>query len=115
MKLLASAAIVLSLLLSFGTTTAQETKTDPQTGLRIDQGFETVKGQCTVCHSAKLISQSGKTRDGWLESIRWMQRNHGLWDLGATQDEILGYLEKNYPVPKIALRRPPLPAHLMPK
>ncbi|MGH2376253.1 MAG: hypothetical protein ACRDIC_22660 [bacterium] len=95
---------------------AQDTKTDADTGLVIDEGFALVKGQCTGCHSAKLITQGGKTREGWIDSIRWMQRNQGLTDLGATEEPILSYLAKNYPVPKTApWRRPPLRAHLMPK
>lgn len=95
---------------------AQEQKIDPNTGLAIDEGFDLVRGQCTACHSPKLITQSGKTREGWIESIRWMQRNQGLWDLGPTEEPIVNYLAKNYPVPKSAMsRRPPLPAHLMPK
>jgi mono/diheme cytochrome c family protein len=32
---------------------AQDTKTDADTGLVIDEGFALVKGQCTGCHSAK--------------------------------------------------------------
>ena len=93
-----------------------EKKIDEQSGLVVDQGFELVKGQCGVCHSHKLILQSGKTRDGWVESIRWMQRNHGLWDLGTHETEILSYLEKNYGLNTAAVsRRAPLPAHLMPK
>jgi len=99
-----------------GSALAQEQKTDPETGLAIDKGIETVKGYCTACHSPKLITQSGKTREGWVESIRWMQRNHGLWDLGPAENEVLSYLEKNYGLPKAAAsRRPPLPSHLMPK
>jgi hypothetical protein len=79
--------------------------TDPETGLVIDRGFETVKAYCTRCHSARLITQSGKTREGWLESIRWMQQNQGLWDLGTTEPEILDYLAKNY-APTVAPNRP---------
>jgi hypothetical protein len=94
----------------------EEKKVDADTGLAIDNGFELVKGQCGICHSHKLITQSGKTKDGWVESIRWMQRNHGLWDLGTHEPEILAYLEKNYGLNKTAVsRRAPLPAHLMPK
>jgi len=51
-----------------------------------------------------------------LDSIRWMQRNQGLGALGSTEEPIVSYLAKHYPVPKTApWRRPPLPAHLMPK
>jgi hypothetical protein len=93
----------------------QEIARDPQSGLKIDAGFELVKAYCTVCHSAKLIEQSGKTREGWIDSIRWMQRNQGLWDLADKEGEILDYLAKHYALPKIAPRRALIPAHLMPK
>jgi Quinohemoprotein amine dehydrogenase A, alpha subunit, haem binding len=93
----------------------QEVARDPQSGLKIDAGFEIVKGYCTACHSAKLIEQSGKTREGWIDSIRWMQRNQGLWDLADKEGEILDYLAKHYGLPKIAPRRALIPAHLMPK
>lgn len=83
--------------------------TDAETGLVVDRGFEVVKAYCTRCHSARLITQTGKTREGWLESIRWMQQNHGLWDLGPTEAEILDYLAKNYGVPTTSNRPPVLP------
>lgn len=72
---------------------------DAETGLVIDQGFVIVKAYCTRCHSARLITQAGKTRAGWLDSIRWMQRTQGLWDLGSTENEILDYLAANYGLP----------------
>lgn len=82
---------------------------DPQTGLVIDKGYELVKGQCTICHSARLITQAGKTRDGWVHSIRWMQRTQGLWDLGPYESQILDYLSANYGVPPAAgPGRPPV-------
>ncbi len=48
--------------------------TDPETGLVIAPGYDLVKVQCTVCHSAALITQSRATRTGWLDMIRWMRR-----------------------------------------
>ena len=44
--------------------------TDPETGLVVAPGFHFVKAQCTVCHSAALITQSRATREGWLAMIR---------------------------------------------
>jgi hypothetical protein len=82
---------------------------DPQTGLKIDKGFEIVKQYCTACHSARLIAQAGKTRAGWLDSIRWMQQTQGLWPLDPYENEILDYLSTNYGVPPPATpMRPPL-------
>lgn len=86
----------------------QAEKMDPQTGLIIDKGFETVKKLCTVCHSAKLIVQNRATRQGWVDTIRWMQQTQGLQQLDQnTEQEILGYLAKHY-APRAQGRRSPL-------
>lgn len=90
---------------------------DPESGLAIAPGFPIVKAYCTACHSAKLVSQAGKTRAGWIESIRWMQRTQGLFDLGEAEGEILDYLAGQYGIRKQAggmLQLPPLASQLMP-
>jgi hypothetical protein len=69
---------------------------DPATGLAIDEGLDMVRAHCTACHSSKLITQFGGTRDVWIEKIRWMQRTQNLWDLGESEPIILDYLVKNY-------------------
>lgn len=86
-----------------------ETKTavDSVTGLVIDKNFELIRGQCTACHSAKLITQNNASREGWEQMIRWMQRDQGLWDLGANEALILDYLALHYG-PKKKGRRTPL-------
>ncbi|GAB3883927.1 hypothetical protein GCM10028825_08980 [Spirosoma agri] len=71
-------------------------KTDPETGLAVDEQLTLVKGQCTACHSSKLILQSHFSRDKWIERIRWMQRTQKLWDLGESEPPILAYLVKHY-------------------
>ncbi|QJW89633.1 hypothetical protein HNV11_09680 [Spirosoma taeanense] len=71
-------------------------KTDPETGLAVDTNLMLVKGQCTVCHSSKLILQSHFSREKWIERIRWMQRTQKLWDLGESEPAILDYLVKHY-------------------
>jgi hypothetical protein len=82
---------------------------DAKTGLIIDQGFETVKTECTVCHSAKLIIQNKATRQGWLGTIRWMQNTQGLRQLPAeTEREILTYLAANYPLEQKGRRANPV-------
>ncbi len=97
-------AVVLLIIPSF----SQAEQVDPQTGLIIDQGFDTVKKQCTVCHSAKLIVQNRATRQGWMETIRWMQETQGLQQLDQdTEQEILNYLATHY-VPEAQGRRSPL-------
>ena len=75
---------------------ADSLKTDPETGLALDKDLMLVKGQCTVCHSSKLILQSHFDREKWVERIRWMQRTQKLWDLGDTEPAVLAYLTKYY-------------------
>ncbi len=75
-----------------------------QTGLVYAEGFDLVRGTCTSCHSAQLITQNRATREGWLQMIRWMQQTQGLWDLGVNESQILDYLSKHY-APKDVGRR----------
>lgn len=77
---------------------AKDYEIDPETSLIKAPGFETVKNNCTVCHSARLFTGRGYTRKVWLEQIRWMQDSQGLWEFDAkTETTILDYLETYYP------------------
>ena len=69
---------------------------DVLSGLKVDQHWQLVRGTCTACHSAKMITQSRATREGWEQMIRWMQKTQGLWDLGPSEGPILDYLAANY-------------------
>lgn len=83
-------------------------KIDKETGLVMDKDFEVVKQNCTVCHSAKLITQSKMDKVSWRETIRWMQEKQGLWEFDPkTEETILGYLAKHY-APTRSFRRAPL-------
>lgn len=75
-----------------------------QTGMIYAEGFDIVRGTCTSCHSAKLVTQNRATREGWTEMIRWMQAKQGLWDLGANEPIILDYLATNYAPEEIGRR-----------
>lgn len=76
-------------------------RVDAESGLVVDQQLMLVKGQCTACHSSKLILQSHFSREKWTERIRWMQRTQKLWDLGESEPAILDYLTKHYgPLPQ---------------
>lgn len=81
---------------------------DEESGLVIGEGFELVKGTCSVCHSTALITQNRFTRDGWHEKIVWMQETQGLWDLGASEPPILDYLAAYYSPEPPKGRRIPL-------
>lgn len=74
---------------------------DSETGLINDTNLMMVKAQCTACHNTQLIQQHRFTREGWKDKIRWMQKNHKLWDLGESEKVVLDYLEKYYS-PKMA-------------
>jgi len=67
-----------------------------QTGLIYADGFDIVRGNCTACHSARLVTQNRASREGWTEMIRWMQASQGLWDLGDNEPIILDYLATHY-------------------
>lgn len=65
-------------------------------GLVYAEGFPLVRGNCTTCHSAKLITQNRATRAGWKAMIRWMQETQGLHDLEDDEPAILDYLALHY-------------------
>jgi hypothetical protein len=56
-----------------------------------------VQANCTVCHSAKLVSQNRLSRAGWEQAIAWMQATQGLWPLTPDiKEPILDYLVANF-------------------
>ena len=77
------------------------------TGLVYAPGFLEVRGSCTPCHSAKLITQNRATRAGWATMLRWMEEAQGMGSLGVREPVILDYLAKHY-APRPAGRRPGL-------
>ncbi|MEO9892668.1 monoheme cytochrome C [Aurantibacter sp.] len=80
---------------------------DSRTGFIEDEGMQTVINNCTTCHAAELVTQNRMTKDGWLATIRWMQKSQNLWQLGDNEEIILNYLAKNY-APEETGRRAPL-------
>jgi len=93
---------------------AAEPAIDPATGFRMTGDWELVRGNCTACHSAKLITQQRGTAQQWLAMIRWMQKKQNLWQFDPdTEDRIIAYLAENYP-PDAARRRAAIPPDLMP-
>jgi len=87
---------------------------DPATGFKMTGDWELVRGNCTACHSAKLITQQRGTAEQWLTMIRWMQKKQNLWQFDpGTENRIIAYLAENYP-PDAARRRAAIPPDLMP-
>lgn len=88
---------------------------DPTTGLVMGENWETVHNNCIACHSARLITQQGASRETWEQMIRWMQATQGLWQFDeATETAILDYLAEYYP-PGESYRRRPLSYLLLPE
>ncbi|WP_234497894.1 hypothetical protein [Vibrio maritimus] len=106
--------LLFSLAISCSAIAQQDVERDRATGLVMDKGFEEVRANCTVCHSAAIIVQSRLSRESWQESIRWMQETQGLWPLTVNEPIILDYLAKHYP-PNETGRRQNLPSNQVPK
>jgi hypothetical protein len=107
-KIIWLAVLTVLVILAVMPATAAELPTDKETGLIVAPGLDEVKKTCTVCHAAMLITQNKADRDGWLEMIRWMQKNQGLRELEPELEKtILDYLSTNYG-PTTTSRRPPL-------
>src|SRR3546814_2370498 len=71
-------------------------KYDSQTGMVVDKNMDIVVASCSACHSTELIRQNRFIRDGWIAKISWMQREHNVCELGASEKASLDYLEKYY-------------------
>lgn len=78
---------------------------DPESGLIMVEGYELVKAHCGACHSTRLVIQNRQSRKGWKSLIRWMQREHRLWDLGEQEGQVLDYLARCYAPQKKGRRK----------
>lgn len=67
-----------------------------RTGFVDDIGLMETIDNCTNCHSSKLVTQNRMSKERWVETIRWMQKTQGLWNLGGNEAIIVNYLAKNY-------------------
>ena len=81
---------------------------DPASGLVVDDNWQLVLGNCSSCHSTRLVTQNRMSAESWKHTIRWMQEKHNLWDLGDNETAIIAYLDKHYGVPQRPHRRQPL-------
>ena len=65
----------------------------PVQGLLPGRGRGLILTNCTVCHSAALVTAYHATREGWDAVITRMQQEEGLWGL-TTEDrnQMLNYL-----------------------
>lgn len=78
---------------------ATEPGLDAATDLKISGDRELVRGQCTGCHSARLITRLGGSAAHWLQLIRWMQTTQNLWQFEpGVEQKIVACLAQHYPV-----------------
>jgi len=66
------------------------------TGFKEGTGLTQVIENCTNCHAAALVTQNRMSREGWVATIRWMQKTQNLWDLGENEALIVDYLATHY-------------------
>ena len=108
------AHLVALVLLAGAVAAQQEPPTDPETGLIKDEAgvWQTARDHCIECHSATLLQQNRTDRDGWVRTIRRMEKDEGLEPLGDLEESILDYLVANYGVQveptELRRRRAPL-------
>ena len=93
-------ALVFSTISACVTCLAEDNSLDQASGFVIDDGWELTNAHCAACHSAKLVTQNRMDRSGWKDTIRLMQAEHGLWDLGAAETAIIDYLTRHYGLAK---------------
>jgi hypothetical protein len=88
---------------------------DAFSGLKVAPGWETVRTHCIACHSGRHFLRQTGTRDTWEDAIRWMQANHGLWQIPPADEKvILDYLAVHYAPRTDDYRRAPLPWSQLP-
>jgi cytochrome c len=65
-------------------------------GLPPGEGRDMVFAVCGGCHSNRLVSQQGLSRDDWDELLDWMAEEQGMAELDdETRGVILDYLATN--------------------
>ena len=82
--------------------------------LKKESGWEHVHANCSGCHSLQLVTSNRGDRMVWLNLIRWMQKEHNLWEIQPESEEIiLSYLSVHYSS-TLPMRRRPLAKDQMP-
>ena len=78
----------------FGPAAGQEAEFD---GLVAGPGAEETFYACGACHSIKLVSQQGLSRDSWIETLQWMVDEQEMVPLPPEEyDLVLTYLTTFY-------------------
>lgn len=68
---------------------------DDYEGLLPGKGRDEVYGYCGPCHSVRLVTQQGLSRQAWDETLDWMVEEQGMGELDdETRTLILDYLSQ---------------------
>jgi hypothetical protein len=68
---------------------------DEYEGLPPGLGRDEVYGYCGACHSVRLVTQQGLSRESWDETLVWMIEEQGMGELDdETHKLILDYLSE---------------------
>jgi cytochrome c len=67
-------------------------------GLPPGPGREEVYYTCTGCHSIRMVTQQGLSRERWDETLEWMVEEQGMDEIEdvALRDLILDYLADHF-------------------
>ncbi len=77
---------------------AKESQEQDWQGLPPGRGREEVFYSCNVCHSLRLVSQQGMSRERWDETLEWMVEEQGMAEIedALMRDLILDYLSIHF-------------------
>lgn len=66
-------------------------------GLPPGPGREEVYHICSACHSLRLVTQQGLSRERWDKTLRWMVEEQGMDELDvAERERVLDYLAEHF-------------------
>ena len=86
---------------------AGEHDSDEWEGLPAGQGRDEVFALCGACHSLKLVTQQGLSRERWDEALDWMIEEQEMEALEpADRKLVLDYLARFYGHDRRARRHP---------
>lgn len=76
----------------------QKTEQEDWQGLPPGVGREEVFYTCKTCHSLKMVTQQGLSRESWAETLEWMVEEQGMNPIEdpAVEERILQYLATHY-------------------
>ncbi|PWG61567.1 aldehyde dehydrogenase [Spiribacter halobius] len=61
------------------------------------EGRTLVRALCSACHSIRLVTQQGKSRERWDSTLDWMVEEQGMMEPGPENREvILDYLAEHF-------------------